>query len=60
VQAQKKIKETDAIFAKVKAVNRAADEATTVLRLSWDAKATVKLGDFSRGRETTISSRLGS
>ena len=48
MQAQKKIKETDAIFAKLKEVNRASDEAKTVLRLSWDAKATVKLGDFSR------------
>ena len=49
MQAQKKIKETDAIFAKLKEVNKAADAAATVLRLSWDAKATVKLGDFSRG-----------
>ena len=68
MQTQKKIKQTDAIFAKLKVVNTAADEATTVLRLSWDAKATVKLGDFSRGgkivwnarRETTISSRMES
>ena len=59
MQAQKKIKETDAIFAKVKAVNRAADEATTVLRLSWDAKATVKLGDFSRGGKNRLERKAG-
>lgn len=59
MQAQKKIKETDAIFAKVKAVNRAADEATTVLRLSWDAKATVKLGDFSRGGKSRLARKAG-
>jgi hypothetical protein len=49
VQTQKKIKQTDAIFAKLKVVNTAADEAETVLRLSWDAKATVKIGEFVRG-----------
>ena len=32
----------------MKAVNQWADAASTVLRLSWDAKATIKLGDFSR------------
>jgi hypothetical protein len=55
VQTQKKIKQTDAIFAKLKAVNTAADEAETVLRLSWDAKATVKLGDFSRGGKNRLA-----
>src|SRR5262249_11375274 len=55
VQAQKKIKQTDAIFAKLKEVNKAADEAATVLRLSWDAKATVKLGDFSRGGQNRLA-----
>jgi len=54
VQTQKKIKETDAIFTKLKAVNKAADEAKSVLRLSWDAKATVKLGDFSRGGKNRL------
>jgi hypothetical protein len=48
VQAKKKIKQTDAIFAKLKVVNATADEMETVLRASWDAKATVKIGDFSR------------
>jgi hypothetical protein len=54
VQTQKKIKQTDAIFAKLKTVNQAADEAATALRLSWDAKATVKLGDFSRGGKNRL------
>jgi Rhodopirellula transposase DDE domain len=54
VQTKKKIKETDAIFTKLKEVNTAADQAETVLRLSWDAKATVKLGDFSRGGKNRL------
>ena len=43
----------------MKAVNQAADEATTVLRLSWDAKATVKLGDFSRGGKNRLERKAG-
>jgi len=39
---------TDAIFAQVLAVNQAADAAEGVLRVSMDAKATVKIGPFSR------------
>lgn len=54
MQAQKKIKQTDAIFAKLKVVNTTADEAETVLRLSWDAKATVKMGDFARGGKNRL------
>jgi hypothetical protein len=54
VQTQKKIKQTDAIFAKLKVVNTAADEAETVLRMSWDAKTTVKIGDFARGGKNRL------
>jgi len=54
VQTQKKIKQTDAIFAKLKVVNRSADEMETVLRLSWDAKTAVKIGDFSRGGKNRL------
>jgi Rhodopirellula transposase DDE domain len=54
VQTQKKIKQTDAIFAKLKVVNTAADQAETVLRLSWDAKTTVKIGDFVRGGKNRL------
>jgi hypothetical protein len=52
--AAKKLPETDAIFAQVTAVNRAADAADTVLRLSMDAKATVKVGPFARGGKKRI------
>jgi hypothetical protein len=45
----KKIPETDAIFDQLRKVNRKADETEGVLRLSMDAKASVKLGSFSRG-----------
>jgi hypothetical protein len=48
-QPLKKIPETDAIFDQIHKVNREADETDGVLRLSMDAKATVKLGPFSRG-----------
>jgi hypothetical protein len=54
VQAQKKIKHTDAIFNKLKAVNRSADESETALRLSLDAKATVKIGESSRGGKNRL------
>jgi len=47
--SQKKIPETDAIFAQVNKVNQMADETETVLRVSMDAKARVKIGTFSRG-----------
>ena len=43
---------TDAIFEQLEAVNRQADVDPSQLRLSLDAKATVKLGPFSRGGKT--------
>jgi hypothetical protein len=45
----KKIKETDAIFDNVARANREADEDPTVLRISCDAKAHLKIGEFTRG-----------
>jgi len=45
----KKIPETDAIFEQLRKVNREADETEGDLRLSMDAKTSVKLGSFSRG-----------
>lgn len=51
----KKIPETDAIFAQVHHINRAARETAGVLRLSWDAKAAVKIGPFSRGGLSRLS-----
>ena len=52
--AQKKIKETDAIFDRLKEENPRADTDDTVLRLSLDAKATVKIGQFSRGGRSWV------
>jgi len=46
-----KIKETDAIFNNIKEKERQR-EPGTVKRLSMDSKATVKIGDFSRGGYT--------
>lgn len=46
-QTQKKIAETDAIFAQIRQVNEEADQTATMLRISCDAKAAVNVGDFS-------------
>ncbi len=54
MQAQKKIKETDAIFERLNQINPQADRAADVLRLSLDAKATVKVGCFSRGGKSRV------
>ena len=35
-------------------VNAAADTDATVMRISMDAKATVKVGDFSRGGKKRV------
>jgi phage terminase large subunit-like protein len=48
------VPETDAIFEQVAAVNQAADTSETVLRISLDAKARVKLGRFARGGKSRI------
>ncbi len=45
----KKIPETDAIFEHVAEANAAADGAPSVLRVSIDSKAKVKVGNLSRG-----------
>jgi transposase len=48
---QKKVPETDAIFANIRERDRdSQDEA--VMRLNMDCKATVKIGDYSRGGKT--------
>ena len=52
--AQKKIKQTDAIFTQLKEVNAQADTADDVLRLSLDTKASVKIGLFSRGGSSWV------
>ena len=44
----KRVKQTDAIFERLKQVNPEADRADDMLRISIDAKATVNIGPFSR------------
>jgi len=53
--AHKKIPETDAIFEHLAQVNAQADADATVLRLSLDAKATVWVGDYSRGGQSRVT-----
>jgi len=45
----KKIAQTDAIFDEVHKINQKADEDETMLRISLDAKAPLRIGLFSRG-----------
>jgi hypothetical protein len=47
-QPKKKWPETDAIFEEVRRVNTEADAAADTLRVSREAKAVVKIGEFSR------------
>src|SRR5216684_193485 len=53
-QTQKKLPATDAIFEQLKQVNALADADPKVLRISMDAKATVKVGNFSRGGKKRV------
>ena len=48
----KKIKETDAIFEQLASVHAQAREDASILRVSMDAKAGVKVGPFSRRGKT--------
>jgi hypothetical protein len=48
-QPKQKIPETDAIFEQLNQIHRQAQEDETILRMSFDAKATVLIGAFSRG-----------
>lgn len=48
VKPLKKIEETDAIFEKLNEIHKEVEEDETVLRISIDAKATVKIGNYSR------------
>ena len=52
--AQKKIKETDAIFTRLAEINPTADRADDTLRLSLDAKTTVKIGPYSRDGKNRV------
>jgi hypothetical protein len=50
----KKVPETDAIFEEVQRVNRQADARPDTLRISLDAKAVVKIGEFSRAGDNRV------
>ena len=50
-----KLPETDAIFAQLNVVHRLSAEDNTILRVSLDAKAAVKVGLFSRGGRSRLS-----
>jgi transposase len=52
---QKKIPETDAIFRMMDLVTTEASNDPTILQISIDAKAPVKIGPFSRGGKNRVS-----
>lgn len=54
MQAQKKIRQTEAIFGRLAELNPEADRSDEVLRISMDAKAAVKIGCFSRGGKSRL------
>lgn len=45
----KKLKVTDAVFANVRAVHERYQDDPQTLEISYDAKAKVNEGDYSRG-----------
>ena len=51
---KKKVPQNDAIFAEIHRANAAADAAEDTLRISMDAKATVKIGEYSRGGSSRV------
>lgn len=48
----KQIPETEAIFKEVNRINQQADDDSTTLRISIDAKVGIKIGKFDRGGKT--------
>jgi hypothetical protein len=50
----KKVPETDAIFDQLAVGNRTTDADAHMLRVSLDAKATVKVGPFARGGKSHV------
>jgi DDE family transposase len=53
-QTPKKLPATDAIFEQLSVVKTAAETDATVMRISLEAKATVRVGDFSRGGKKRV------
>ncbi len=54
----KKIPETNDIFEEIKRIRNEAEQSENQLLTSYDAKATVKIGEFSRDGEKSKLSRL--
>jgi hypothetical protein len=54
---QKKIPETNDIFEHLKQVNQQAEHDPTLLRISMDAKASVKVGPFSRKGKSRVKTQ---
>jgi len=54
VPAPKKIEQTDAIFGRLKQINPEADRSAETLRLSLDAKTSVKVGGYSRKGKSRV------
>jgi Rhodopirellula transposase DDE domain len=57
VPPPKRVKQTDAIFERLKQVNPQADRAEDTLRVSIDAKATVNVGPFSRRGRSRVKTK---
>jgi Rhodopirellula transposase DDE domain len=55
---KKKVPQTDDIFKNVNAAHQRAKEDQSILRISIDNKAKVKLGPFSRGGKTRDDNEL--
>lgn len=56
-EPQKKIPETDEIFAQVRKINEDADADSQALRVSIDTKAIIKIGPFSRGGKSRVPTK---
>src|SRR5437762_12808071 len=54
MSAQKKIKQTDAIFNRLQEINPQADGSADMLRLSLDTKTSVKVGGYSRRGKSRV------
>lgn len=55
--AQKKIRQTDAIFNRLKEINPEADRRADMPRLSLDAKTAVKVGGYSRKGKSRVRTK---
>lgn len=58
-KAQKKVKETDAIFEALEKINTESDSSSNTLRISFDSKNKVSIGDFSGGGKNWTPVKAG-